>query len=87
MNRSIRSSVAVAVATLALSFGATAQQPIVLPPDGEPEPDGAIIRAAADDYRGRKPGAADVLCVIEVADAAELDTLLDAAAYRALTEG
>ena len=30
MNRSIRSSVAVAVATLALSFGATAQQPIVL---------------------------------------------------------
>jgi Uma2 family endonuclease len=40
----------------------------VLPPDGEPEPDGAIIVAAADDYRGRKPGAADVRCVIEGAD-------------------
>ena len=27
------------------------------------------------------------LCVIEIADAAELDTLLDAAAYRTLVEG
>ena len=45
-----------------------AQQPVAIPPDGEPEPDGAIIRVAQDDYRGRKPSAADTLCVIEVAD-------------------
>jgi Uma2 family endonuclease len=44
------------------------QQPITLPPDGEPEPDGAIVRGSKDDYRTRKPAAADVSCVIEVAD-------------------
>jgi Uma2 family endonuclease len=44
------------------------QQPITLPPDGEPEPDGAIVRGTKDDYRRRKPVAADVCCVIEVAD-------------------
>lgn len=44
------------------------QQPVVLPPDGEPEPDGAIVRGTLDDYEGRKPHAADISCVIEVAD-------------------
>jgi Uma2 family endonuclease len=44
------------------------QQPVTLPPDGEPEPDGAIVRGTLDDYRFRKPAAADVSCVIEVAD-------------------
>src|SRR2546421_11459684 len=29
------------------------QQPITLPPDGEPEPDGAIGRGATDEYRRR----------------------------------
>ena len=51
-----------------LGYDLQTQQPVVLPPDGEPEPDGAIIVAAADEYRGRKPGAADLFCVIEVAD-------------------
>lgn len=45
------------------------QKPVTLPPDAEPEPDGAIVRGTRDAYRGRHPGAADVLCVIEVADA------------------
>jgi Uma2 family endonuclease len=44
------------------------QQPVVLMPDSEPEPDGAIIRGTLDDYRHRKPRAMDVSCVIEVAD-------------------
>jgi len=45
------------------------QQPITIPDHDEPEPDAAIIRGAIEDYRGRHPGPADVLCVIEVADA------------------
>lgn len=45
------------------------QQPIALPPRDEPEPDGAVIIRVEDDYLGRHPGAEDVLCVIEVADA------------------
>jgi len=44
------------------------QQPITLAPSSEPEPDAAIIRGGEDDYRNRHPGAADVLCVVEVAD-------------------
>jgi Putative restriction endonuclease len=44
------------------------QQPIQLPPQSEPEPDGSIIRGGDDDYRNGPPGAADVLCVIEVSD-------------------
>jgi hypothetical protein len=44
------------------------QLPVSLPPWNEPEPDGAIVIGAKDDYRGRHPGAKDVLCVIEVAD-------------------
>lgn len=44
------------------------QQPIAVPPFDEPEPDAAIIIGAPDDRAGRKPGASDVLAVIEVAD-------------------
>jgi Uma2 family endonuclease len=44
------------------------QQPLGLPPASAPEPDGAIIRGTLDDYRTRYPSAADVPCVIEVAD-------------------
>jgi Uma2 family endonuclease len=43
------------------------QLPIECPPDGAPEPDGAIVRGAARDYAGRLPSAADTSCVIEVA--------------------
>jgi Uma2 family endonuclease len=52
----------------AAGFYVRTQQPITLPPDGEPEPDGAIVRGTKDDYRKRKPLAGDVACVIEVAD-------------------
>lgn len=45
------------------------QKPITLPPDNEPEADGAIIRGGRDEYRGRHPAAQDVVCVVEVADA------------------
>jgi Uma2 family endonuclease len=44
------------------------QQPLQLSSDGEPEPDGAIIRGTEDDYRDRLPTNADATCVIEVAD-------------------
>jgi Uma2 family endonuclease len=44
------------------------QSPIAIPPDSAPEPDGAIARGTPDDYRDRYPSAADVPCVIEVAD-------------------
>ena len=45
------------------------QQPITLPPHDEPEPDVAVVRGGIDRYTSRHPLAADVLCVIEVADA------------------
>jgi len=44
------------------------QQPINLPPDDMPEPDGAIAIGGFEGYSAH-PGAADILCVIEVADA------------------
>jgi Uma2 family endonuclease len=43
------------------------QQPIVLPPDNEPEPDASIIRGVLE-ASTTKPRAAEVLCVVEVAD-------------------
>lgn len=46
-----------------------AQQPISLPPHHEPEPDISIIRGTIRDYVEGPPGPADVLCVIEAADA------------------
>lgn len=45
------------------------QQPIALSAKYEPEPDAAVVRGTRDDFRDRKPGPADVICVIEVADA------------------
>jgi Uma2 family endonuclease len=44
------------------------QLPVTLPPWNEPEPDTAIVLGDQRDYTGRHPGAADVTCVIEVAD-------------------
>jgi len=44
------------------------QLPVTLPPCDEPEPDAAIVLGNQRDYSGRHPGAADVTCVIEVAD-------------------
>ena len=43
------------------------QLPVVCPPDGVPEPDGAIVRGQPRDYIDRLPGPADVSCVIEAA--------------------
>lgn len=52
------------------SFGCflQTQQPVSLPPGNEPEPDGAVVRGQIDDYLEHPPAAADLLCVIEVAD-------------------
>jgi Uma2 family endonuclease len=44
------------------------QSPVTLPPWNEPEPDAAIVLGDQRGYTGRHPGAADVTCVIEVAD-------------------
>ncbi len=44
------------------------QNPIALPPQNEPQPDIALLKARADDYEVSLPTAADVLLVIEVAD-------------------
>src|SRR5439155_15439399 len=44
------------------------QQPIVLPPRNEPEPDISIIRGDLDKFERRKPRATDVILVLEVAD-------------------
>jgi Uma2 family endonuclease len=43
------------------------QEPLTLA-DGEPEPDGAVVRGTFQDYAARHPGPADVALVIEVAD-------------------
>jgi Uma2 family endonuclease len=43
------------------------QLPVVCPPDGEPEPDAAIVSGNPRDYTGRLPTSADVSCVVEVA--------------------
>ncbi len=44
------------------------QSPIAIPPNNEPEPDGAIVRADANDYLEGHPIADDTLCIIEVSD-------------------
>ncbi len=46
-----------------------AQQPLLVKPHSEPEPDGAIVVGTEDDYLDRKPQPKDTFCVIEVADA------------------
>lgn len=60
------------------------QQPIALPPFNEPEPDGAVVKGDIDDYLDHPPGAADVSCVIEIADSSlSLDLGPKLAAYAA----
>jgi len=44
-----------------------AQDPITLA-DGEPEPDGMVVRGRIEDYVQRHPGPGDIALVIEVAD-------------------
>lgn len=44
------------------------QQPIAIPPDNEPEPDGAIVRGDPSAFRNAHPTSSDVICAIEVAD-------------------
>jgi Uma2 family endonuclease len=44
------------------------QDPIILSSNSEPEPDFAILRKRADNYRFSLPKAEDVLLVIEIAD-------------------
>ena len=58
------------------------QQPISLPPKDEPEPDAAIVRGSIDDYLDHPPTAADVICVVEVADSSlSIDLGAKLAAY------
>jgi Uma2 family endonuclease len=45
------------------------QDPIVLPSGSEPEPDFAIVRNQPDNYLSGHPTPADILLVIEIADA------------------
>lgn len=45
-----------------------AQEPVTLP-DGEPEPDGTIVRGTDTDYIRRHPHPSDVAILIEVAEA------------------
>ena len=44
------------------------QNPVILPPDSEPQPDIALLKPSADRYRNALPTASDVLLIIEVAD-------------------
>lgn len=53
-------------------FHLRTQQPLLIPPRHEPEPDGMIVKGAARDYKGRKPRPAEAPCVIEVADSSLL---------------
>jgi Uma2 family endonuclease len=46
-----------------------AQQPVTLPPYDEPEPDAAVVQGTLNDYADHNPGADEILCLIEVADA------------------
>ena len=44
------------------------QNPVVIMPDSEPQPDVVLLRPRLDLYRIRHPGPADILLLIEVAD-------------------
>ncbi|MGB5963533.1 MAG: Uma2 family endonuclease [Coleofasciculaceae cyanobacterium] len=44
------------------------QEPIILPSDSEPQPDGIIARNCFDDYLSSHPIPADILLVIEISD-------------------
>jgi len=45
------------------------QEPVILPADSEPQPDVAIVRNSPDDYLASHPYPADILMVMEIADA------------------
>ncbi|MCY3021718.1 MAG: Uma2 family endonuclease [Planctomycetota bacterium] len=49
------------------------QATVALPPNQEPEPDGAIVRGTRRDYADHRPGPDETLCVIEVADSSLSD--------------
>lgn len=44
------------------------QEPIIIPPNSEPEPDVVIARKKEDNYLSSHPQAEDILLVIEIAD-------------------
>lgn len=44
------------------------QEPIILPTDSEPQPDGVIAHNRSDDYLSSHPEPADILLVIEISD-------------------
>ena len=44
------------------------QDPIIIPPNSEPEPDVAILKNKDDDYLNSHPAAQDLLLLIEIAD-------------------
>ncbi len=44
------------------------QEPIIIPPDSEPEPDVVIARKKEDNYLSSHPHVSDILLVIEIAD-------------------
>lgn len=44
------------------------QEPITLSEESEPEPDVAVIRGSATNFRDRHPGAADLVLVVEIAE-------------------
>ncbi|GAA6623711.1 Uma2 family endonuclease [Scytonema sp. NUACC26] len=44
------------------------QEPVVLLPNSEPEPDVALVRGQADDYLSNHPQPEDIFLLIEVAD-------------------
>ncbi len=46
----------------------TVQNPIVMPPDSEPQPDLALLRLRADFYEHSHPGPEDIILLIEVSD-------------------
>ena len=52
---------------LPAGFFYDSQEPVTLS-DGEPEPDGLLVRGRIEDYGQRHPGPADLALVIEVAD-------------------
>ena len=65
------------------------QQPIMCPPNHEPEPDASVARGMEGDYPDQPPGPSDVLSVIEVADrslARDLGTKLRIYADAAITQ-
>ena len=57
---------------LALAAGEHAivstQNPILLPPRSEPQPDIALLKPSTDDYETRLPTAKDILLLVEIAD-------------------